>query len=579
MKLSLLCRLAALFMVSMLASLMSASAQEVLALKGATVVDAARVAPLKNAVVLVEDGRITKVGRVGAVDIPGDARILDLAGKWIMPGLVDAHMHFSQSGGLYTRPDAIDLRDQRPDAYAKDRARSLSEFPTTLRRYVAAGVTAIVDVGGPISNQALRDKAAALDVKPRIALAGPLLATLNEATSERATRLDLGDDPTIITVRKPKTARTEVRKQKAAGVDLIKIWYIVSADRPAQSSYETVAAIIDEAHASDLRVAVHATDLDTAKLAVKAGADILVHTVDNVEVDEAFINAAKDGGVIVTTTAVVYEGFGDVILGTPELSTIEASLGDPQVIASWDEQPHENRPGAAFAARFDERISLMRANAKRLTDAGVMVAIGTDAGNPGTPHGPAIHREIALMADAGMSPAQILRAATLDAAAVFAEDADFGVIAPGMRADLLVVGADPLETIEAYSAIETVMVGGERFDPTVIAPISAEGVVERQLIAYNAHDLDAFVATYADDVELFRLPSAEPMTQGIAALEEQYGRLFEEVKPNCRRLSRLVEGSFVTDQEFCRFGDEELVRAIAIYQVENEKIRRVWFAQ
>lgn len=551
-----------------------AIAQKVTAYTGGTLFDASREGPLEDAVILVQDGRILATGDAASTPVPNGANIIDISGHWVTPGLVDSHMHFSQSGSLYTRPDGLDLRTVR--SYESDRAHSDAQLPNTFRRYLASGVTAMVDVGGPASNMAIREQ---LDeTTPRVALAGPLLATLTPAFAERVARLDLGGDPTIIPVGDPAPSRKLVRDQLALNVDLVKIWYIASPGRPAAESYDTVAAIIDEAHKGGVRVAVHATQLETAKLAVKAGADILVHTVDDAPVDEAFISALKERDVIVMTTAVVYEHIGQLRSFEVDLMPIEHALGDPHVISTWEEAP-ESSKSINTANAINARVGLILENLKTLADAGIRVAVGTDAGNPGTLHGPAIHRELALLEGAGFTPAQILKAATVDAAGVYAIDPGFGTITPGNYADMLILSENPMESVAAYQAIDTIILGGKPFDPADVAPFNPAALVQQQLDAYNAHDIDAFAATYAEDVELFSLPGDEPTSQGREALITNYGRLFSEIKPNCQLLDRFVEGNFVTDQEFCKFGDREPVRATATYQVEDGLIRRVWFAR
>lgn len=114
------------------------------------------------------------------------------------------------------------------------------------------------------------------------------------------------------------------------------------------------------------------------------------------------------------------------------------------------------------------------------------------------------------------------------------------------------------------------------------APSAAEALVQRQLDAYNAHDLEAFIATYSPDAELFDLPDAsQPHTQGHAAMSEVYGRMFESSpKLRCEIAKRIVEGPYVIDHEICDLGEAGAppMRAAAIYQVENGLIRRVWFA-
>ncbi|MEP3450619.1 MAG: amidohydrolase family protein [Parasphingorhabdus sp.] len=554
-------------------ALSQAFAQNTIAYKGATLVDPGHDAPLENSVIIVRDGLIDVVGTADSTPIPPDADTIDVSGHWITPGLIDAHIHFSQSGGLYTRPDGMDLRKVRP--YESDRAHSKAQLPLTLRRYLASGITSVVDAGGPKSNFAIREIAG--DVSPRIAFASPLLATLTPDFAERVARLDLGGDPTIIPVGGPDEARKLVQEQLKLKPDLIKIWYIDSPVRSAMDSYDTVAAIIDEAHKNGLRVAAHATELETARLAVQAGTDILVHTVDDKPIDDAFVAALKTRDVIVISTVVVYEHVGQLRSREVVLSPIEKELGDPVVISSWKETPPEMK-NVAIADILNKRVKLVLANLKTLADADVRVAAGTDAGNPGTLHGPSLHRELALLEGAGFSAKQILRAATIDAADVFSANPDIGTIAPGKRADFLVLRANPAQSVAAYQEIDRVVFGGVSHDPAALAPFSPAALVQRQLEAYNAHDTAAFAASYAEDVELFELPASEPQTVGRDALTSRYDRLFKKFKPNCRVLSRIVEGDYVIDQEFCDFGTHGRLRATAIYQVEDDLIRRVWLA-
>ncbi len=115
---------------------------------GAVVIDGSGAPPIPDAVVVVLDGRIAAIGPRSATAIPPGARLVDLSGRWIIPGLIDAHVHFFQSGGLYARPDIIDLREARP--YEDEIAAVKARLPQTLARYLASGVTAVADMGGPM---------------------------------------------------------------------------------------------------------------------------------------------------------------------------------------------------------------------------------------------------------------------------------------------------------------------------------------------------------------------------------------------------------------------------------------------
>jgi imidazolonepropionase-like amidohydrolase len=146
-----------------------------LAFVGATGIDGTGAPPIEDLVLLVRGERIAAIGRASEVEIPRDAERVSASGRWIIPGLIDAHVHFFQSGGLYTRPDIIDLRAVRP--YEVEIAAIGANIEATLARYLASGVTSVVDVGGSMGNFDVRALARRSPTAPRVAVAGPLLGT------------------------------------------------------------------------------------------------------------------------------------------------------------------------------------------------------------------------------------------------------------------------------------------------------------------------------------------------------------------------------------------------------------------
>ena len=566
-------RLTLTLLVAALLAGSAAYAAEITALVGATVVDATGAPPIVDATVLIDGDRITAVGPRDSIDVPADAAVVDLTGRWITPGLVEPHMHFFQSGGLYTRPDIIDLREVR--SYEAEIEGIRRRTQGTFARYLASGVTAIVDVGGPMWNLDVRAEALESELAPRVAVAGPLISTVARP------QLDLGDPP-IIRVDSPKAARALVRQQLKADVDLIKIWFILPPSGDVAENLHIIRSTITAAHKGGARVAVHATELETARAAVQAGADILVHSVVDQPVDDAFVELLRDGDVIYTTTLVVFEGYAEVLGGSPDLTVVEARLGDPEVIASWGEL--EAATGGAPEGiearreRLAKRMPIARGNLTALLEAGVVVAAGTDAGNIGTLHGPSVHREFELMAEAGATPEQVLIAATRDAARVFAVEPEFGTVEPGKLADLLILEADPLTDVRHLRRIEAVVLGGQLLKPDAIAPPNPAAVVQGQLDAYNARDIDAFLAFYAEDVRVDR-HDGTVIVEGREAMRPIYTDLFEQSPElDCALLDRTVSGSLVIDHEFVtgmRGGAP--VRAVAIYEVSDGLIRRVSF--
>lgn len=423
---------------------------------GGTLIGGTGGAPRADAVIVVEGERIAAVGNRGEIPIPPEAQVIDASGKWIIPGLIDAHIHFFQSGGLYTRPaDVIDLRDVRP--YANEIARIRQRIPVTLARYIASGVTSVVDVGGPFWIFDVRDLATRTERAPRVAVAGPLIATYlpQELNAE---------DPALIKVDSAEESRATVREILARKPDLIKIWFIPLPGRSLAFQTALVQAAIDASHAAGTRVIVHATELETARAAVQAGADILAHSVEDRRVDEAFIQLLKDRNVVYVTTLVVNEGYQEVLGQKVRLSDIERRLGDPEAIASFDDLARLPARKRLWAFHWFGRDTAFW-NLKRLQQSGVTIATGTDAGNIGTLHGPALHREFELMAEAGLSPEEILAAATRGGARVMGRSDELGTLEKGNLADFVLLDADPLADVAHLRRVFRVVKGGQVFDP------------------------------------------------------------------------------------------------------------------
>ena len=215
--------------------------------------------------------------------------------------------------------------------------------------------------------------------------------------------------------------------------------------------------MIAESHRLKLRVAVHATELEAARAAVDAGADLLVHSVTDAPVDDAFVKLMQTRGTILTPTLVVFERYGRTFAHKLELTPEEKAWGDPEVIATLDvtKLPADQIPERIQKALNDPEATLARIaktqeialkNLKTLMDATIPIATGTDAGNIGTIHGPALFREFQLMRDAGLTPMQILRCTTATAARVFGGETGgkLGAIEPGKLADILVLDSESI---------------------------------------------------------------------------------------------------------------------------------------
>src|SRR5438067_2617131 len=436
---------------------------EKISLVGATVINPGDGKVLPNATVVINDDKIERVS-MGKQDAATLGRQIDCAGKFILPGYIDTHVHFFQSADLFTRPDGADLNSVRP--YKDEVAWIKSHIEDTFARYIRSGITSVVDVGGPMWNFEVRQKANATAKAPRVAVAGPLISSVSRE------KLDLGDPP-IVKIDSPDQARQFVRNLAEQNPDLVKIWYIVDKDHPVDSFRPIVRATIEESHAHKIRVAVHATELETARAAVEEGADILVHSVIDKPVDDAFVKLLKDRHVILCPTLVVFERYGRTFSHQLNLTPEEKQWGNPEVIASLDvtKIPQDKLPDRIknALAKPDEALDRIKKtydvalpNLKKLEDAGVTIAAGTDAGNIGTIHGPALFREFQLMKEAGLTPMQILQCATANAAKLFGGDtgAHIGSVSNGNFADLVILRSDPLRDIKNTSDIDSVVKNG-----------------------------------------------------------------------------------------------------------------------
>ena len=430
-----------------------------MALVGATLVDGTGAAPVGDAVVVMRDGRIACAGSRAACPVPADADSVNAAGKWIIPGLIDTHVHFSQTGWVDGRPDALDLRDRYP--YAQVEADLHAQPERLYRSYLCSGVTSVFDVGGYPWTLELQERTARSTTAPRVVAAGPLLSTIDFW-------LNLPDQRQFIYMSDEAAVRAAVRAHKAWGAAAIKVWYIMPPQPPDTARVSAlVHAAGDEARKVGLPLIVHATGLWEAKDAVRAGARVLVHSVWSAPVDDEFLTLVRRQGTIYVPTLTVPDGYRQVSARRFERDRQPLACVDPATrvkALATDTVARAQRLSAAAvderAARTARNLAQGLANLKRVHDAGIPVALGTDAGNPLTLHGASVFMELEAMQAAGLAPRDVLISATRTAAIASGLDST-GTVAAGSVADLVELDADPLADVRNVRRIALVVRRGE----------------------------------------------------------------------------------------------------------------------
>lgn len=244
--------------------------------------------------------------------------------------------------------------------------------------------------------------------------------------------------------------------------------------------------------------------------------------------------------------------------------------------------PSDSLPG--FVRRAIEQQDTVKPdrqalkNLKKLHEAGVTIAAGTDAGNIGTPHGPAIYREFELMQKAGLTPREILKTATINGAKFMGRSDELGSVEPGKLADLLVLNSNPLEDIHNTADLHRLVKSGRMFQARELLDFDSDDIVQKQVNAYNAGDLEAFVHFYSDSIRIYNHPE-EFRFGGREELYKRYGPLFKNHPHlNATIKNRITQGEHVVDDErVTGHAKGDSLQVIVHYVVRDGKIQKVYF--
>jgi imidazolonepropionase-like amidohydrolase len=325
------------------------------------------------------------------------------------------------------------------------------------RSYLCSGVTSVFDVGGYAWTLRLADRFAEDSAAPHITAAGPLVSTAEQPL------INLVGERQLLTLKDAASGREDVAYLAAQGAKAIKVWYL-------DDLVEGLNAAGAAATEAKLPLIVHATERERAKAAIRAGAKLLVHSVDDLPIDDEFIALAKEHGTIVTPTLTVVGGYARMyqsvfdrkapVIDDPNHCVDSATLAN---VASTPTLPDALAPEArvnGMSAYARRSMSVAAANLKRLVEAGIPIATGTDAGNPLTLHGPSIYAEMEAMQAAGMTPMQVIVSSTSIAARASLLDTVTGTIEKGKDADLLLLSADPSTDVANFRKVRSVVRAG-----------------------------------------------------------------------------------------------------------------------
>lgn len=441
--------------VALCAMGMGPALAETTVLTNVTVIDGVSNAAQPNDAIVMTDGKIAWVGPMAGLKAPKGAATVDLAGKYVMPGIIDSHVHV----GI--------MKDVTQD----EKYETPANVEADLKQYAAYGVTTVQVLG--------TDKDFVLDMRNKQRKTRPMEARMFSAGQGAVIKGGYGG---LLGVTQPISTPEEGRKlvdeQAAKGVDFIKLW--VDDERgtiPVKMPPAVSAAIIDEAHKKGLRAVAHIFYLDDAKELVREGIDGFAHMVRDKPVDQELLNAMKAKGVWMVSPTLSREMAYSLAV-MPWLNDPFFTRGvTPGTITALKSMAREQSvilgatrfPGLPYEKEvfwdMDRTLYQALKNYQAMVKAGVKTGMGTDSGPNGRFPGFNAHEEMQLQVLAGRSPMDAIKAATHDNAE-WLKDKDIGTIEKGKWADLLVLDKNPLDDIRNTETIHSVYIAGNSM-PTI----------------------------------------------------------------------------------------------------------------
>jgi imidazolonepropionase-like amidohydrolase len=417
----------------------------VLVLRNFTLIDGRGGPPAANSALVATDGRITWIGPAAQLKAPPGATVRDLAGTYVMPGLINLHGHVAESDGVVQDPVKFFTRQ---------------EVEADLRLYARYGVTSVASLG--------TDQPLVYTIRSEQRRGRPTMARIFTAgrgfTVKDGFPTNVGNVPGVpYEPSQPGEVAAQVNELASRHPDVVKIWVDDRFGDFKKTPIEISRPIIQTAHKHNLKVVAHVFYLEDARQLAAAGIDALVHSVRDKAVDAELIQSMRKNGTWLVPTlfreaATFAFAEPDKFLNDPFFTRgvsprMQAVLKSPEY--------HKALTSDKYFPNYPRYLQTAKENLKRLADAGVRIGFGSDTGVLTRFEGYGEHWEMELMVEAGLTPMQVITAATKDSAE-FLGQKDLGTLERGKWADMLIVGADPLADIKNTRRIESVYVAGNR---------------------------------------------------------------------------------------------------------------------
>jgi imidazolonepropionase-like amidohydrolase len=414
---------------------------EVKVLKNFTLIDGTGKAPVAGAAMVIDNGRISWVGKTAALKLPANSQVIDLAGKYVMPGIINLHGHLGAVVDLTQSADNL----------------TEANLEKNLKTYAAYGVTSVLSMG--------TDKDFVLTVRDKQRQGRPGETRIFSAGEGFVAKGSYGG---LAGVNEQVATKAEVEKKvaklKAQNVDTVKFWLDDHNGEFKRMPHDLAKEITDAGHKAGLPVSAHVFYLDDAKALADYGVQGFAHMVRDQPVDQALLASMKKKGIWQLAATLSREASMFAYAKPPAFLTDPFfTQGVSEKVLTTLKSPEYQKAQAAdpHFAHYPEYLENAKKNFKKLVDAGVKFGFGTDSGPPGRFPGFFEHWEMELLVEAGLTPSQVIQAATKNSAE-YLKWTDLGTLEKSKWADLVVLDKNPLENIRNSRTIDSVYIAGNR---------------------------------------------------------------------------------------------------------------------